>query len=166
MSLLWLLLPGLSRTSGFLLCVILWMQLDRISFFVFPKYLGAAHLISDPRVLEAAGSILPIEARHQTILNVMSGTGTAIPQAFDIAMSPSEVLAIAGGFISGCDTGIPRKCTVRCMTKTPCILSAFPTANTALAITNQGTPSAGTLLTFSWAGMPSDISVCHLLKSP
>ncbi|KAF8489161.1 hypothetical protein JB92DRAFT_3014252 [Gautieria morchelliformis] len=102
------------------------------------KYLGAAHLISDPRVLEAAGSILTIEAHHQTVLNVLSGTGTAIPgmQGFDVAMSPSEVLAIAGSFISGCDTGIP--------------------SNTALTPTNTGTPSAGTLLTFSWSGMPSD----------
>ncbi|KAF8511178.1 ferritin-like domain-containing protein [Gautieria morchelliformis] len=101
-------------------------------------YLGAAHLISDPRVLEAAGSILTIEARHQTVLNVLSGTGTAIPQGFDMAMSPSEVLAIAGSFISGCETGIP--------------------SNTALTLTNTGTPSAGTLLTFSWSGMPSDTS--------
>ncbi|KAF8518080.1 hypothetical protein JB92DRAFT_2904314 [Gautieria morchelliformis] len=97
------------------------------------KYLGAAHLISDPPVLEAAGSILMIEARHQT-----NGTGTAIPgmQGFDVAMWQSEVLAIAGSFISGCDTGIP--------------------SNMALTLTNTGTPSAGTLLTFSWSGMPSD----------
>ncbi|KAF8488226.1 hypothetical protein JB92DRAFT_3017596 [Gautieria morchelliformis] len=107
------------------------------------KYLGAAHLISDPQVLEAAGSILTIEARHQTVLNVLSGTGTAIPgmQGFDMAMSPSEVLAIAGSFISGCGTGI--------------------LSNMALTLTNTGTPSAGTLLTFSWSGMPSDTTVRH-----
>jgi len=101
-------------------------------------YLGAASLISDPRILEAAGSILTIEARHQTVLNIMSGSGTSIPQAFDIALSPSEVLAIAGGFISGCDTGVP--------------------ANPALTITNTGTPTAGTLLTFSSDALPSDTS--------
>ena len=64
-------------------------------------YLGAAHLISDPVLLTAAGSILTIEARHQTILNVLNG-GSAIPQAFDIAFTASEVLAVASPFISGC----------------------------------------------------------------
>lgn len=72
-------------------------------------YAGAAHLVGDPSVLTAAASILPIEARHQTILNVLSGA-TAIPQAFDIPLLPQEVLAIAGSFISGCDLGIPRAC--------------------------------------------------------
>ncbi|KAF8583947.1 hypothetical protein K439DRAFT_1617042 [Ramaria rubella] len=108
-------------------------------------YLGAAHLISDPQILEAAGSILTAEARHQTVLNILSGTGSAIPQAFDIPLSPSEVLAIAGGFISGCDTGIP--------------------SNLPLMITNTGTPAVGTLLTFSWANMPSDTSAlsCQMM---
>lgn len=69
-------------------------------------YLGAAHLISDPVLLTAAGSILTVEARHQTILNVLTG-GSAIPQAFDIAFTPSQVLAVASPFISGCDLGVP-----------------------------------------------------------
>lgn len=68
-------------------------------------YLGAAHLLVDPVLLSAAASILTVEARHQTILNVLND-GTAIPQAFDIALLPQEVLAIAGAFISGCSTGI------------------------------------------------------------
>ena len=69
-------------------------------------YLGAAHLIDDPVLLTAAGSILTVEARHQTILNVLN-SGTSIPQAFDIALLPNEVLAIAGAFISECDLGVP-----------------------------------------------------------
>jgi hypothetical protein len=91
-------------------------------------YLGAAHLISDPVLLTAAGSILTVEARHQTILNVLS-SGTAIPQAFDFGFTPSEVLALAGAFISGCDLGIP--------------------ANKPLTITNTGVVTVGTTLTFS-----------------
>jgi len=91
-------------------------------------YLGAAHLLSDPVLLTAAGSILTIEARHQTILNVLS-SGTAIPQAFDFAFTPSEVLALAGPFISGCDLGVP--------------------ANPPLTITNTGSVTIGTQLTFS-----------------
>lgn len=92
-------------------------------------YLGGATLLTDPVLLTAAGSILTVEARHQTILNVLSGSGTAIPSAFDIPMTPSEILAIAGPFISGCDLGIP--------------------ANAGLSITNTGTAAPGTLLTFS-----------------
>lgn len=68
-------------------------------------YLGAAHLIDDPVILTAAGSILTVEARHQTILNVLNN-GVSIPQAFDIALLPNEVLAVASAFISGCDLGV------------------------------------------------------------
>lgn len=74
-------------------------------------YLGAAHLVDDPVLLTAAGSILTVEARHQTILNVLSN-GASIPQAFDLAFLPNEVLAIAGAFISNCDLGISG--TFRC----------------------------------------------------
>ena len=70
-------------------------------------YLGAAHLVSDPVLLTDAASIMTVEARHQTILNVLNG-GTAIPQAFDIPFSPEQVLAVASPFISGCDLGITR----------------------------------------------------------
>ena len=72
-------------------------------------YLGAAHLVGDLNVLTAAASIMTVEARHQTILNVLSGA-TAIPQSFDIPLLPQEVLAIAGAFIKGCDLGITRTC--------------------------------------------------------
>lgn len=69
-------------------------------------YLGAAHLLDDPVLLTDAASIVTVEARHQTILNVLSGA-MAIPQAFDIPFSPSQVLAVASQFISGCDIGVP-----------------------------------------------------------
>jgi hypothetical protein len=93
-------------------------------------YLGGATLLTDPVLLDAAASILTIEARHQTILNIMSGSGTAIPSAFDIAFSPSEVLAVAAPFFDGpCDLGIP--------------------ANPTLAVANTGSIGPGTLLTFT-----------------
>lgn len=92
-------------------------------------YLGAAPLVSDPVILQDAGSILTVEARHQTVLNILSGTGSSIPQAFDIGLTPSEVLAVASPFFSGpCDLGVP--------------------ANPSLSITNQGTVAPGTTLTF------------------
>lgn len=90
-------------------------------------YLGAASLIADPSLLTAAASILTVEARHQTILNVLNGA-TAIPQAFDIPLTPPQVLALAGPFISGCQLGV--------------------TANPSLAVTNTGPVQPGTSLTF------------------
>ncbi|KAF8164868.1 ferritin-like domain-containing protein [Crassisporium funariophilum] len=93
-------------------------------------YLGGATLLTDPILLTSAGSILTVEARHQTILNVLSSSGTAIPAAFDFALTPSEVLALAGPFFDGpCDLGIP--------------------ANPGLALTNTGTVAPGTKLSFS-----------------
>lgn len=91
-------------------------------------YLGAATLLSnDTVILDQAASILTVEARHQTVNNILSG-GPAIFSAFDIPLSQSEVLAIAGQFISGCDLGI--------------------TANPSLTITNKGAIKPGTKLTF------------------
>jgi len=103
-------------------------------------YLGAAHLVQDPRVLTAAASIVTIEARHQTMLNILQ-SGSAIPQAFDIPLLPQEVLAIAGSFISGCDLGIK--------------------ANPALAVTNNGTIAIGTKLEFSSAALNDSRSNFH-----
>ena len=68
-------------------------------------YLGGTGIISDRTVLQVAGTIVTVEARHQTILNVLNGA-TSVPSAFDIPLSLPQVFAIAGGFISGCDIGI------------------------------------------------------------
>lgn len=94
-------------------------------------YMGGATLITDPVLLTSAASILTVEARHQTMLNVLNA-GTAIPAAFDIPLTPSEILALAGPFISGCDLGIP--------------------ANQPLAVTNTGALAPGTSLTFDSPG--------------
>lgn len=91
-------------------------------------YLGAATLLTDPVLLAAAGSILTVEARHQTVLNILSGSGTAIPAPFDVPFTPNEVLAIASQFISGCSLGV--------------------SSNTPLSITNTGLVTPGTTLTF------------------
>ena len=110
-------------------------------------YLGGATLITDPVLLDAAGSILTVEARHQTILNVLSGTGTAIPAAFDIPLAPNEILAMAGPFFDGpCDLGVP--------------------ANPTLAITNTGTVAPGTKLTFSSSAINGSTDVSIISSSP
>ncbi|KAH9991669.1 ferritin-like domain-containing protein, partial [Russula compacta] len=106
-------------------------------------YLGAAHLIEDPRILTDAASILTIEARHQTMLNVLNN-GTAVPEAFDIPLLPQEVLSIAGGFISGCDLGIH--------------------ANAPLSLTNTGSITVGTSLEFESPAISSTSGLyCQLL---
>jgi hypothetical protein len=70
-------------------------------------YSGAANLLDVPEFLGTAASILTVEARHQSLLNVLSGTGTAIPSPFGVGFTPQEVLSIAGGFITGpCDLGL------------------------------------------------------------
>jgi len=100
-------------------------------------YMGAAPLMVNKELLTAAASILTIEARHQTMLNLMNGA-THIPQAFDIALNPSQVLAIAGPFISGCDLGIP--------------------ANPVLSVTNTEPVGPGTALTFSSPGITDGLN--------
>lgn len=91
-------------------------------------FLGAAPLLTESLLLEAAASILTVEARHSTMLNALNA-GTAIPSPFDVPLTPSEILAIASPFISGCDLGV--------------------VANPSLALTNAGPLTAGTAMTFS-----------------
>lgn len=101
-------------------------------------YLGGSVLIDDKNILVAAASILTIEARHQTFLNILNGA-SGIPQPFDIALTPPQVLALAGGFIQDCDVegalGIP--------------------ANPPLSITNTDPVAPGTLLTFDSPALAS-----------
>lgn len=58
-------------------------------------YEGQATKIKTPAVLAAAGSILPVEARHAAWIRDIQGAGqspTPAPEAFNPAMSMSEVL--------------------------------------------------------------------------
>ncbi|CAH7665761.1 ferritin-like domain-containing protein [Phakopsora pachyrhizi] len=64
-------------------------------------YIGGASLITNPAVLGAAATILPIEARHSSILNMFSG-GSTSPQSYDIPLSPPQVLAVVGGLLQNC----------------------------------------------------------------
>ncbi|KAH7916116.1 ferritin-like domain-containing protein [Hygrophoropsis aurantiaca] len=109
-------------------------------------YLGALPLLSDPVLATAAASIMTVEARHQTILNVLGGA-SAIPQAFDVPLNPSEILAIAGGFISGCDLGV--------------------SANPPLAISSSGPFQAGSVLSLNSTAIngtiPEDELFCQII---
>ena len=62
-------------------------------------YDGAAQFISDADLLTAAGSIVAVEARHASYLNLLNGE-VPFPDAFEMPLSPEEVLKIAGQFIA------------------------------------------------------------------
>jgi len=61
-------------------------------------YDGAAASIENVDLLNAAGSIVAIEARHASYLNLINGEDP-FPAAFETPLSRDEVLAIAGPFI-------------------------------------------------------------------
>jgi hypothetical protein len=92
-------------------------------------YLGAAALISDGSILTTAGTILTVEARHQTFVRAATG-GVAVPQAFDTPLSPKQVFSLAAPFIQSCPKG------------SNLILTAFPPLSMVPAAGQQGTQQA------------------------
>jgi hypothetical protein len=65
-------------------------------------YLGQVGNISSKKILAAAGSILPIEARHAAWIRTLNGVLGA-PAAFQVAKTKAQILAAvtATGFITG-----------------------------------------------------------------
>ena len=61
-------------------------------------YDGAASAIENVDLLNAAGSIVAVEARHASYLNLVNGMDP-FPDAFETPLSRAEVLDIAGPFI-------------------------------------------------------------------
>ena len=61
-------------------------------------YDGAGQFITDPELLTAAGSIVAVEARHASYLNLLTGE-IPFPAAFETPLTMDEVLEIAGPFI-------------------------------------------------------------------
>jgi hypothetical protein len=62
-------------------------------------YDGAGQFITDPELLTAAGSIVAVEARHASYLNLLTGE-IPFPDAFETPLTMDEVLEIAGPFIA------------------------------------------------------------------
>lgn len=65
-------------------------------------YDGAISLIENEGLLTAGATIATVEARHASYLNLLNGDDP-FPQAFDDAVSPSDTLDAAGGFIVDCE---------------------------------------------------------------
>jgi hypothetical protein len=61
-------------------------------------YDGAGQFIEDAGLLTAAGSIVAVEARHASYLNLITGA-SPFPAAYETPMTPDEVLEAAGPFI-------------------------------------------------------------------
>ncbi len=62
-------------------------------------YNGAGQFLTDPGLLTAAGSIVSVEARHASYLNLINDEDP-FPAAFDEALTPAEVLDAAGPFLA------------------------------------------------------------------
>ncbi len=62
-------------------------------------YDGAGQFITDPELLTAAGSIVAVEARHASYLNLLTGQ-IPFPAPFETPLTMDEVLEIAGPFIA------------------------------------------------------------------
>ncbi|MBA2597211.1 MAG: ferritin-like domain-containing protein [Chloroflexia bacterium] len=61
-------------------------------------YDGAGQFLENPDLLTAAGTIVAVEARHASYLNLLNGV-LPFPAAVETPLTPDEVLAIAGPFI-------------------------------------------------------------------
>ncbi len=62
-------------------------------------YNGAGQFIEDTGLLQAAGTIVAVEARHASYLNLINDE-SPFPASFDEALSAAEVLEIAGPFFA------------------------------------------------------------------
>jgi hypothetical protein len=61
-------------------------------------YDGAGQYIQTPDLLPVEGGIVAVEARHASYLNLITGADP-FPNAFEVALTPAEVLEIATPFI-------------------------------------------------------------------
>lgn len=61
-------------------------------------YDGAAKYIENVDLLTAAGSIVAVEARHASYLNLLTGA-IPFPAPFEVPLEPAAVLEVAGPFI-------------------------------------------------------------------
>ncbi|KAL7267940.1 hypothetical protein RUND412_009456 [Rhizina undulata] len=107
-------------------------------------YLGAAPLVSDPKILSAAASIVTVEARHQTFIRIALQE-SPVPQAFDVAIDARQIFTLAAAFIVSCPSGSDLG------------LQPFPSLN----IVNSANIEAGSTLTLAQPGaFPDGSTFC------
>lgn len=94
-------------------------------------YLGAAQLVADAGILTAAGSILTVEARHQTLTRTLLAQ-VPVPQAFDAPLTPRMAASLAIPFITSCPEG-----SNLAIEPFPTLTQVVPEAGAAVAIGGQ-----------------------------
>ncbi|WWC62098.1 uncharacterized protein I303_104688 [Kwoniella dejecticola CBS 10117] len=108
-----------------------------LEFVGIDAYIGGTTLIGDKGLLVSAAEITTVESRHNTVLNTLNG-GSAVPNAFDMVLTPQQILSVAAPFVAGgCDP----------------VAALGLTPTPALTITNTDPAQPGTLLTFGGAGL-------------
>jgi hypothetical protein len=102
-------------------------------------YLGAAQLVADAGILTAAGSILTVESRHQTLTRTIQSQ-VPIPQAFDAPLTPRMAASLAIPFIVSCPEG-----SNLAIQPFPTLTQVQPAAGVPVAINSQMVFQADTL---------------------
>jgi len=111
-------------------------------------YLGSAgNLVSSPAVLEVAGAILPIEARHNGWITSSVFKQEPWNGAFETPLGPNQVFTLASAFITSCPSSNPTL-----------PFTAFP----ALAFGGTPAPGQSSTLTFNATSSSSSLSVAFL----
>lgn len=99
-------------------------------------YLGAAPSISNKAYLAVAGSILVVEAEHETWLKSAVDSQDGFPRPFAAGLDFDQVYSLAAGFIKSCPSSNP-----------PLPFTAFP----GLTATIEGIPRPGSKVHFKAA---------------
>lgn len=97
-------------------------------------YLGAAPSISNKDYLAAAGSILVVEAQHETWVKSSAGDMDGFPRAFAAGLDFNQVYSLAAPFIKSCPESNPTL-----------PFKPFP----AVTVSNTGTLKTGDTVKFS-----------------
>ncbi|EJU06456.1 hypothetical protein DACRYDRAFT_113158 [Dacryopinax primogenitus] len=80
-----------------------WLQFGReMEYIGMGALMSALTMLDSPEMLLDVTNIVTVEARHQTLFNIFNGA-EAVTQSYDAALTPSQLLAMAGQFITGCE---------------------------------------------------------------
>jgi len=80
-----------------------WIQFAReMEYIGMSAYQSSLALLDSPELFIDMAQIGSVESRHQTLLNIFNG-GSTSAQAYDVALTPSQLLAMAGQFVTGCE---------------------------------------------------------------
>jgi len=80
-----------------------WLQFGReMEYIGMSAYMSALTMIDSPELALDIANIMTVEARHQTLFNIIND-GSSVSQSYDVALTPSQLLAMVGQFLTGCE---------------------------------------------------------------